>query len=189
MKLLPYYFYAAGSDRQGADGMKVYLAGGMRGYPSFNFPSFDAAAAELRKRFITVISPAEIDRELGFDPTGLEGTEAELRDMGFDLHAAMQRDLLPVPYVPVSVRFDVLPPRIVMLTSVARTNVDENMVEVLDWANIENADIIVRAYEWEVNGKKGLKAYLKSLFVTIEEDYLERKYAVAEASEDVRHGG
>lgn len=96
---------------------------------------------------------------------------------------------LPTPYVPVAVRFDILPPRIVMITSMARTNVDENMVEVLDWANIENADIIVRAYEWEVNGKKGLKAYLKSLFVTIEEDYLERKYAVAEAAEDMRHDG
>lgn len=94
----------------------------------------------------------------------------------------------PTPYVPVSVRFDVLPPRIVMITSMARTNVTENMVEVLDWANIENADIIVRAYEWEVNGKKGLKAYLKSLFVTIEEDYLERKYAVAEAAEEIKHG-
>lgn len=93
----------------------------------------------------------------------------------------------PTPYVPVSVRFDILPPRIVMITSLARTNVTESMVEVLDWANIENADIIVRAYEWEVNGKTGLKAYLKSLYLTIEEDYLERKYAVAEAAEEMRH--
>ena len=93
----------------------------------------------------------------------------------------------PTPYLQVSVSYKVRPPRIVMITSVARTNVDENMVEVLDWAEIETVDLIVRPYEWEVNGKSGKKAYLKSMYVTIAEDALERKYAVAEAAEDIRH--
>jgi hypothetical protein len=33
----------------------------MTGYPSFNFPAFDAAAKDLRERGIGVISPAEMD--------------------------------------------------------------------------------------------------------------------------------
>lgn len=93
----------------------------------------------------------------------------------------------PKPYIQVSVSYKNRPPRIVMITSVARTNVTESMVEVLDWTNIALADLIIRPYDWEVNGKRGKKAYLQSLFVTVEEDYLERKYAVEEAAEEIRH--
>lgn len=87
------------------------------------------------------------------------------------------------PYITVAVNFKNRPPRIVMLTSRARTNLDENTCEVLDWANIEKADLICRAYEWVVGDKSGVKAYLQSLFVTIEEDALERKYAINEVGE------
>lgn len=82
------------------------------------------------------------------------------------------------PFIPVGLRFDVYPPRIVMITSRARTNLTEDNVEVLDWANISSVDLICRAYTWAVGEKGGIKAYLKSMFVTIDEDYLERKYAI-----------
>lgn len=82
------------------------------------------------------------------------------------------------PFVPVTVRFDIRPPRIVMITTRGRTPLDESTVEILDWADIETVDLICTGYEWAVNGKTGIKAYLKSLFVTISEDALERKYAI-----------
>lgn len=40
---------------------KVYLAGPMSGYPDWNFPAFDKAAAELREEGYHVFSPAEVD--------------------------------------------------------------------------------------------------------------------------------
>lgn len=81
------------------------------------------------------------------------------------------------PYLPVAIGFKIKPPRIVMVTSRGRTPLDEQSCEILDWAEIENVDLIVRPYEWSVNGKSGIKAYLKSIYVTVREDELEQKYA------------
>lgn len=86
-------------------------------------------------------------------------------------------DETPQAFLPVSVNFKGRPPRIVQITSRGRVNLDEGDVEVLDWVDIQNVDLIVRPYEWSVNGKTGIKAYLQSLYVTIEEDALELKYA------------
>lgn len=80
-------------------------------------------------------------------------------------------------YLQVTVGYKGRPPKIAVITSRGRTNIGEDEIEMLDWADIKTADLIVRPYEWAVNGKTGVKAYLKSLFVTIDEDYLERKYA------------
>lgn len=83
----------------------------------------------------------------------------------------------PQAWLPVSANFDKgRPPRVVMITSRGRTNLDADSVELLDWADITNVDLIVRPYEWSVQGKTGIKAYLQSLYVTIEEDELEKKY-------------
>lgn len=80
-------------------------------------------------------------------------------------------------YLSVTVGYKGRPPRVVMVTSRGRTTLDESMVEMLDWADILFSDIIIRPYDWTVNGNSGRKAYLKSAFVTIDEDALELKYA------------
>lgn len=69
--------------------MKGYLAGPMRGYDWFNFPAFDAAAAKLRAKGHEVMSPAEHDRECGFDET-LNTLD------GFDMRAGIMWDLQAV---------------------------------------------------------------------------------------------
>ena len=89
------------------------------------------------------------------------------------------------PYIPVSVSYENVPPKNVMLTSKGRTPLDESMVSILDYADIETVDIVLNPYNWEVNGKSGVKAYLKSMYVTIHEDALDRKYAEIDASDDI----
>jgi hypothetical protein len=84
------------------------------------------------------------------------------------------------PYLPVSLRYDVFPPHVVLVTSRNRTVLDESQVEMLDYSDIVNVDLIVRPHNWNVNGKTGIKAYVKTMFVTIEEDALVRKYAELE---------
>lgn len=87
------------------------------------------------------------------------------------------------PILPCSVKYrdrsgrPVRAPRIIMVTSRGRTNLSETEVEILDWADIINVDLIVRPYEWNMGGNGGLKAYVQSMYVTIREDELERKYA------------
>jgi hypothetical protein len=83
---------------------------------------------------------------------------------------------LPQAIIKVTVRFGKNPPRVMLVTSKGRTALDESTAQVLDFAQISNVDLIIRPYEWDINGKQGIAAYLKSIYVTIIEDELELKY-------------
>lgn len=81
--------------------------------------------------------------------------------------------------LPVEARFDIFPPRVVMIgeTSKRVTFLDENTIGQLDTAAIKNFDLLISPSKWTAAGKTGIKAYLKTAYVTIEEDDLDLKYA------------
>ena len=107
-----------------------------------------------------------------------EEAEAMLKD-GWNVKYLTPREEgdEPLPRLEVTVKFGRIPPRVILITSRGKTALDEDMLKILDWAEIENVDLIVRPYEWgPIQGKSGVKAYLKSIYVTIREDELEKKY-------------
>lgn len=74
-------------------GLVVYIAGPMRGIPLFNFPAFDKAKAILEERGHKVISPADLDRDSGFDPLKVSANYEWSGFANEELRDAIRRDL------------------------------------------------------------------------------------------------
>lgn len=81
----------------------------------------------------------------------------------------------PTHYLPITVNMSGTT-RVKMVTKKNIVDLDEDSISTLDYAEIQNVDITIRPYDWDVNGKTGRKAYLKTLYVTIVEDDFVDKY-------------
>lgn len=133
------------------------------------FLNFSGKEGEYNKEgersFVLVLDPATAERLLA-------------DDWNVKYLAARDEDEVDTPILHVTARYDIRPPKVYMLTETSRTALDEKSVGVLDWADIKTVDLKINGSTWNVNGKTGVKAYLQSLYVTIEEDELDRKYAI-----------
>ncbi len=78
------------------------------------------------------------------------------------------------PFLSVAVNFNIRPPKIIIESSKGRTRIDEDSVDMLDWAEITHVDLSINPRHWDDNGKHKIKAYLRTMRITIFEDELER---------------
>lgn len=133
-------------------------------------------------------------KESKFNPQGkrnfcllIDEEQAEkLKVDGWNVKYLNPRDLddPPQPYIQVAVAFENYPPNIFLISGGKKTRLDEDSVSVLDYAEIENVDLIINPSHWEVSGKSGIKAYLKNMYVTIVENEFEKKYRDLEEDDD-----
>lgn len=102
-----------------------------------------------------------------------------LKEDGWNVKYLKQREdeEIPQAYIQVKVQFGKKPPHCILITSKNKKSLTEDQVGMLDWVEIAKVDLIFRPYNYELrDGTKGVKAYLKSIYVTIVEDELELKY-------------
>lgn len=83
------------------------------------------------------------------------------------------------PYIQVKVNYSKgRPPRIVLITSVGRRDLGADEVMMVDAADIKTADLVISPYHWgPIQDKSGIKAYLKTAFITLDETPFDLKYA------------
>lgn len=107
-----------------------------------------------------------------------EQEAVDLAELGWNVKYLKPRDDEPQgqAFLKVKLSFDKKPPKILLVTTRGKSYLDEESVDSLDWVDIEQADITLNPYEWDVNGATGVTAYVKTLIVKPVEDYLEMKW-------------
>lgn len=83
------------------------------------------------------------------------------------------------PWLPVKVKFGDIPPIAILINSRGKVRLNEETIDQLDWSRIQNCDLIIRPYNYPSFGERsgGVAAYLKAIYVTVEEDEFEKKYS------------
>ena len=91
----------------------------------------------------------------------------------------------PTYTLAVSLNYDNYPPNIYTVVTTQRDGgvrhkklrMDADTVGMLDYADILGCDITIRPYHWRTeDGRSGVKAYVKNMYVNIEEDPFFSKY-------------
>ena len=106
----------------------------------------------------------------------------KLKEDGWNVRMRMPKNDGEDPwyYLKVKVNFGGFPPKIIEVTSRNRVSLNEETVGILDSAELKSVDVEISPYHWEIGGRSGITAYLKTMYATIEEDPFAAKYDMTE---------
>lgn len=142
------------------------------------FPNFSGVARQYNQEGNRTFA-LQLDQE----------TASKLEEQGWSVSYLPQLDdeEPPVPILRVAVKWNKdypqYDPRIFEITDFGKRELTESTVAKLDAATILNADLVIRPYSWQIgdpnkpNYKHGVKAMLKTMYVTLDVDDFEKKYA------------
>ena len=151
-----------------------------------NVPNVNIENAKLRFRNFTG-EPTKFNKNGGkrtFSVVLDEETAKNLMDDGWNVKVWEPEGAdEPIYHLPVECSYNLYPPKIWMISGNKKTLLSEDTIAALQYAEFSNVDLIIRPYCWEVQGKSGVKAYVKSMYVTIVEDEFEKKYRDLEDDE------
>lgn len=116
-----------------------------------------------------------------------EEVAIDLKEKGFNIKQK-EFDNGEVTYLlEVFINYGSYAPNIYAITGNVKKLLDDNTIKSLQGADIISVDLCIRPYSWELNGKTGIKAYVKYMYVTIEEDPFADDYAYMDG-EDFNYG-
>lgn len=129
-----------------------------------NFSGEERRFNEAGKRNFGVILPEEVAADMAADGWNVKTL------------ASREEDEPDAKFLKVNVNYNSgRPPRVIVLAGRNRTPLNEDTVGSLDWAEIVNVDLVISPYVRE--DTSSVTAYLKTLYVTIDQDPLDAKYA------------
>ena len=115
------------------------------------------------------------DGKRNFNVVLNEDQYLDLKEKGWAVRAKEDADGNPEYLLKVNLQFGVRPPMIKMVPSDGGKGimVTEETVDQLDFAEIDNAELVIRPYNWDESGQHGAAAYLRSMRLDIYIDPLE----------------
>lgn len=105
----------------------------------------------------------------------------QLLEDGWNVKIKINEDEEPSYHIPVAVsyKFDRFAPKVFLVKEKGTIPLDENSIGELDYANIIHIDLTIRPRVWtDDEDNKRIKAYLKNMYVTIEEEEFADKYGM-----------
>lgn len=92
----------------------------------------------------------------------------------------------PFMFLPVKIKFNNRGPAAYIQSGDSVQKLNEDTIEILDEIDIQSADMDLRPYDWDVNGKTGRTAYLQAINVIQNIDRFGAMYM--EQNKDINKG-
>lgn len=157
----------------------------------------------LRNAFILPGRWRNFGGEMRFNETGKRNFNVKLEE---DVALQMQADGFNVKplraldddddndgyRIEVKVNFNNRPPQVWMVSGNTRTLLDEGAINILDYADIEKASLMINPSEWESATGSGIAAYLHKAVIYLRQDDLDEEMAdipISGNNHDDRDGG